>query len=266
MNHYVYEITNLVNGRKYIGKRSCHCEISKDRYMGSGKALIEAINKYGVNNFEKKIIFICNSDDEAYEKEKEYIIMKDAVSSRKYYNLCGGGRGTGSGELNPRFGKKLSEKHKRILIESNRNRVVSEETRAKLREIGKKANTGENNPFYGRKHTRESIEKMKISAIGRTMKDETKEKISKALKGENSPMYGKSKTDEVKEKISVSRRGKLVGGDNPWARKIICVTTGEIFDSLSDASRKYNVGIPNITACCKGRRKRTGGLEWKYYD
>ena len=71
MNHYVYEITNLVNGRKYIGKRSCHCEISKDRYMGSGKALMKAINKYGINNFEKKIVFVCNSEDEEYEKEKE---------------------------------------------------------------------------------------------------------------------------------------------------------------------------------------------------
>lgn len=262
MNHYVYEITNLVNGRKYIGKRSCHCEISKDRYMGSGKALMKAINKYGINNFEKKIVFVCNSEDEAYEKEKEYIFINNAVKSKDYYNLCEGGKGTGSGELHPRFGKKLSEEHKRLLAEYSRGRIVSEETRAKLSEM----KSGENNHFYGKKHSEESIKKMRKSAIGRTMKNETKEKISKALKGENSPMYGKSKTDEVKEKISASRKGKLVGGDNPWARKIICVTTGEIFDSLSDASRKYNVGIPNITACCKGRRKRTGGLEWEYYD
>lgn len=107
---------------------------------------------------------------------------------------------------------------------------------------------------------------MRKSAIGRTMKNETKDKISKALKGEKSPMYGKSKTDEVKEKISESRKGKLVGGDNPFSRKVICITTGEEFNSLAEASRKYNIGIPNITACCRGRRKRTGGLEWKYYD
>ena len=39
MNHYVYEITNLINGKKYIWKRSCKCSIEEDKYMGSGKLL-----------------------------------------------------------------------------------------------------------------------------------------------------------------------------------------------------------------------------------
>ena len=55
MNHYVYEITNLVNGKKYIGKRSCKCPIEDDKYMGSGYALKKAFDKYGKENFIKKI-------------------------------------------------------------------------------------------------------------------------------------------------------------------------------------------------------------------
>ena len=106
MNHYVYEITNLVNGKKYIGKRSCKCDIKDDKYMGSGKNILSAIKKYGVANFKKDIVFTCDTEDEAYLIEEEYIKFKNAVNDRRYYNLCGGGKGVGSGEDNHRYGKK----------------------------------------------------------------------------------------------------------------------------------------------------------------
>lgn len=54
MNHYVYEITNLVNGKKYIGKRSCSCSIEQDKYMGSGKILKQAEKNMGLIIFQKK--------------------------------------------------------------------------------------------------------------------------------------------------------------------------------------------------------------------
>ena len=81
MNHYVYEITNLVNGMKYIGKRTWKCEIENDGYMGSSDILRRAIKKYGINNFKKDIIFICNTEEEAYKKEEYYISLKNAVIS-----------------------------------------------------------------------------------------------------------------------------------------------------------------------------------------
>lgn len=31
--HYVYEITNMINGKKYIGKIICNCLIEEDKYM-----------------------------------------------------------------------------------------------------------------------------------------------------------------------------------------------------------------------------------------
>jgi hypothetical protein len=46
MKHYIYKTTNLINGKIYIGKRS-HKNPEKDKYLGSGNVLKQAISKYG---------------------------------------------------------------------------------------------------------------------------------------------------------------------------------------------------------------------------
>lgn len=54
------------------------------------------------------------------------------------------------------------------------------------------------------------------------------------------------------------------------AVKIRCITTGEIFNSMTEASKKYNTGR-HISSCCTGKRKYAGKLEdgtklqWEYY-
>lgn len=93
MNHYVYEITNKLNGMKYIGKRSCLGPIEEDSYMGSGKYLWEAYIKHGQENFEKKIVKTFATVHEALDYERELIKELDAVRSHDYYNAVGGGGG-----------------------------------------------------------------------------------------------------------------------------------------------------------------------------
>lgn len=36
MNFYIYKITNLINGKIYIGKRKTKLKIEDDFYFGSG--------------------------------------------------------------------------------------------------------------------------------------------------------------------------------------------------------------------------------------
>lgn len=54
-------------------------------------------------------------------------------------------------------------------------------------------------------------------------------------------------------------------------RKIQCITTGRIFDSLKDAADTYGIVAATISKACKGQLKYAGKmgnqkLEWRYYD
>lgn len=106
---------------------------------------------------------------------------------------------------------------------------------------------GESAPMYGKRHS-----------------EETKKKISNSLKGDKNHFYGKNHSEETKNKISNTLKGRGSGGNNPSAKKVLCVTTGETFDCVKDASTKYNLSHSALCNCCKGRTRTCGGMKWKY--
>lgn len=146
MNHYVYEITNLINSKKYIGKRSCECPIEEDKYMGSGKYIKIAIEKYGENNFKKDILFICNTEEEAFYIEYYYINKLNAVKSRMYYNVAEGGHG---GNTKAGWTEEEYKEYSKKLSNALKGKKKSKEHREKLSESRKGKYAGENHPLYG---------------------------------------------------------------------------------------------------------------------
>lgn len=64
----------------------------------------------------------------------------------------------------------------------------------------------------------------------------------------------------LKRKIGKARFGK----DNPAAKAVICIETNERFNTAVEASFKLRVPSEKIGMVCKGNRKRTGGLTFKY--
>lgn len=90
MFHYVYQVTNLVNGKIYVGKHST--QNLDDGYMGSGKLLNLAIKKHGVENFRKHIVKMCETSEEAFKFEHQ-IVNEQFVADENSYNLKPGGRG-----------------------------------------------------------------------------------------------------------------------------------------------------------------------------
>lgn len=119
MNHYVYEITNMINNKKYIGKRSCKCPIEDDKYMGSGYLLEKAKKKYGIENFKKEILEICDTEELAFELEKRYIKIRNAVNDINYYNIASGGNG---GNLRAGFSEDQIKKWKENMSKSHKGK------------------------------------------------------------------------------------------------------------------------------------------------
>lgn len=90
MFYTVYKITNLINGRFYVGvHKTSNIE---DGYMGSGVLINAAIEKYGIDNFEKEILYVFDNQEDMYEKEAE-IVNEEFVSDPQTYNLMLGGYG-----------------------------------------------------------------------------------------------------------------------------------------------------------------------------
>ena len=48
------------------------------------------------------------------------------------------------------------------------------------------------------------------------------------------------------------------------AKKVICVETGQIFRTITEAAEKMNLNYARISDVCRGKRKTTGGYHFEY--
>lgn len=220
MYYIIYKTINLINNHFYIGKHQC--SKLEDGYLGSGKRLIQALKKYGRSNFKREILFIFDNELDMNNKEKE-LVIEELLSNPNCYNLTLGGEG------GPIF---LGKHH-------------SEETKKKLREIGKT-----------RRHPKKTSEQLEdehrrrlIKNNGQYFSEETKRKISESLKRhyEEHPEKVKHRPRRSKEEANKSRSESLKGHS----------VSEETKKKLSDA-------LKNIVPTNKGKIQINNGIENKY--
>ena len=250
----IYKITNKVNGKVYIGQTTekrgfdgryhfrgndiervyLYHYSYKKRNRHYNKHLLDSINKYGFENFEvTKTLDVAFSRIELNIKEQIWIKYYD--SFKNGYNYTTGGEGFN----------------------------LSKETKEKISyiRIKKGIAKGNKNPQYGKKG-------VLSPNFGKHHSKETRIKISQSNMGKRHTIESKIKMSLTKKKNCSSK-----GGKNPHASKIICITTGEIFDCISEASIKYfGKNKSRIGACCLGKSKYSGKLKdgtklkWMYYN
>ena len=232
MNYYIYLTTNLINGKKYIGQ---HKGELNDFYFGSGVLITKALEKYGKDNFKKEILEICSSREEADEKEKFYISKYNAIEDETFYNLQEGGtRGDGW-----RSAQRWLNSHPE-----------------EAKEIYKQ--NGERLQWWRQKNSEQQAKKCLESFLegSKKWKKEHPEEVKNIMKkvNEKKEEWQKTHPEEHQKQMEEWRQK----GTETNSIKILCVTTNEIFNSISEAGRYYNVAQPNITKCLKGQRKSAG--------
>lgn len=224
--HYVYIIINKINHKFYIGKHSTNN--LDDGYMGSGTAINKAIQKYGIENFSKRILCFCNSAEDALVIE-EFLVTDYIVSRNDSYNLIPGGIGRSSFKHSEdtkkriseaHLGKKFTDKHRNNISESKKGKQsprkgvkLSEEQKQKMSNVHKGKFTGEKNPMYGvHRYGKDA------PMFGKHFSTEAKQKISESNKG-------KKRTEEQKQKLSDVHKGKKRG---PYQKYLWITPIGEI--------------------------------------
>lgn len=91
---YIYKITNLINGKTYVGQFKETSQHPFKWYWGSGKRITSAIKKYGKNNFKKEVIVKGYFNDNLInELERHYIQVYSPARTRGSYNIDIGGTG-----------------------------------------------------------------------------------------------------------------------------------------------------------------------------
>lgn len=179
--YYIYQITNLVNNKIYVGVHKTS-DLS-DGYMGSGKVIKDAIRKYGIDNFRKDILETFENAEAMYAREKE-IVTDEFLLREDVYNLRRGG--SGGFDLINKIGKNRNNTLTRIdCINGGKNSAVNSSKRMKQLHALKKIPY---NNFKHKKHTEKTKQTIGI-------------KNSKHQQGKNNSQYGTIWiTDGVKNK------------------------------------------------------------------
>lgn len=98
---FVYQITNTLNNKKYIGKKNFYFSKTKQvkgkkkrikvesdwkTYYGSNKELQEDVNKYGEHNFRRDILMLCKSKGQFSYYEAKFQFDNNVLERDDYYN------------------------------------------------------------------------------------------------------------------------------------------------------------------------------------
>lgn len=235
--YYIYKHTCIINNKSYIGQTQ---QKPSKRWKANGRGyeyqevFYKAIKKYGWENFTHEILEEVNSLEESNEREKYWIAyyhtyIKDPQCQG--YNLTIGGDGSDSAKCDYVREKLRAKAHKR--------KVICIETQEVFNSVGEACQINKHvaNCLNGSRHTASGYHWAYLDDLIR--QEELKEFIGK-------------------DPISLKEQGL-----SKRAREVICIETGETFQTIQKAINKYGV---SVRAALDKKTKTAYGYHWQYLE
>jgi len=269
-----------------------------------------AIKKYGIKNFTFEILEKCSLNRKVLDERERYWI-EYYNSYEEGYNMTKGGQGENSWIYDPQEIRQLWDEGKssiEIAEILGCNRLL---VKKRLRDYENYNSTlGKQRSILYILCSKEKEENKALSKIELMEKygyDETGhfslfrfpvEIHQYSLKGDYIASYNSieqaAKELGVKSSCSISqaanpndvlhktaygfqwrkeKKDKIPPTNTYNSRFVKCINTGEIFISIAEAARKYDISPSGIVACCKGQQKTSGTdpvtkerLKWQYLN
>ena len=243
--YLVYLLTNLVNGKVYVGKTYRSAEYRWKSHVSAAKNgseyyIHKAIRKHGDWSFTVSVLFEGLTEEEAARIEIEQIAHFRSSESDFGYNLTLGGEGQRpneetrkklsacqSGPFNPMYGTHHTEESKENLSRKMKGRIFSEESIRKMSE----SRIGWVYPEETRNRQSEAAKRRWSDPEAREEVRRTQELLwddpefrAKKLANMGSGMTGRKHSVETKEKMKEAQR-------LAWARRKV-QTDGSRPDNL----------------------------------
>ena len=265
----------------------------------SNEHLQRAFKRDNIENFKWEILEDIGKIEDKTELKKNLLdreqyylnefIVNGEIDRDKCYNInptAGSNLGIKCSEESIKkralanTGKKRTTETREKMKESALGKIVSEETKKKQSEVAFNR-TEEQKENYrkgklGSTHSEETKEKMREAHKYREpITEETRNKMKQNNKHKPSyGHYGKTHSERVKEKIKFAKLGSKHSeetkikmsnsNEKATAKEVINLDTKKFFNSLTEASKFYNISISHISAVCRGKRKTAGKYRWSY--
>lgn len=270
----IYKILNIKNGKVYIGQtikqkgfngRYDYSGVGAERVykyysvrFKSGKGVNEhlynSLNKYGIENFVVDEVFdVAFNKEELDFKEKYWIKYYNATDSDYGYNITDGGS---NGKINKeaRLKSSLSRIGKNTRSDNPNSKKVICLTTNKIFDC-----------------LLDAAEYYNINRKSISQSCSNKRKSGGKL-SDGTPLVWMYYDEYLNNPEIVAMKSKKSYTEpNKKHRMVKCVTTGEVFYSITDAVNFYGLkSMGNIISCCKGKLDYSGTLPdgtklvWKY--